>query len=171
MHACAWEASTSLPGSPHTASAPSSRAPTVSLGAQSGGPSPFRPLHLPPSPFGRSAPATRVSFPHTRSTFLPQGFCTCCALCVEHCSPRFRVPPFPRVPTWRSDPDRPLGLPLSFLLLHGAVFSSLTLTTTDTRLVLACLSVVFLSQQTGSFLRVGICAPHPFRCPAGTLVG
>ena len=61
-------------------------------------------------PFGRSAPATRVSFPHTRSTFLPQGFCTCCALCLEHCSPRFRVPPFPRVPTWRVRP-RPSSWP------------------------------------------------------------
>lgn len=62
-------------------------------------------------------------------------------------------------------------LTLSFLLLRGAVFSSVTCTTTDIQLVLAYLSVVFLSQQTGSFLRAGNCATHPFLCPAGTLVG
>lgn len=61
-------------------------------------------------------------------------------------------------------------LTLSFLLLHGAVFSSVTCTT-DIQLVLAYLSVIFLSQQTGSFLRAGNCATHPFLCPAGTLVG
>lgn len=85
--------------------------------------------------------------------------------------PQIPRPCLPQGPHVESLTQTVLGLPLSFLLLHGAVFPSLTRTTIDARLVLARLSVVFLSQQTGSFLRAGSCAPRPFLCSAGTLVG
>lgn len=84
--------------------------------------------------------------------------------------PQIPRPSLPQGPHVESLTQTVLGLPLSFLLLHGPAFSSLT-RTIDTRLVLARLSVVFLSQQTGSFLRAGFCAPRPFLCPAGTMVG
>lgn len=85
-------------GSPHIASAPGSRALTLPAGALSGGPLPISP----------TAPATLSLWPlssshmgilATHTEHIPASrllYVSC--LMPEHCSPRLRVPPYPRVP-------------------------------------------------------------------------
>lgn len=85
-------------GSPHIASAPIPRDLTLPLGALSGGPLPISP----------TAPSTLSLWPlssshmgivatHTERIAASRLLHVSC-LMPEHCSPRLRVPPYPRVP-------------------------------------------------------------------------